>query len=140
MVHSDLRDLHPTPSLGQKLYYITLIDDLNRFCYVYLHHSKSEALERFKAYKTEVELQTKNKIKRLRSNRGGEYIALEYFESVGIIHETIAPYTPQQNGVAEHKNCLLKKMVNAILSYSGLKNSFSGEAMLIKNYLLNRVP
>ena len=31
-------------------------------------------------------------------------------------------------------------MVNAMLSYSGLKNSFWGEAMLTANYLLNRVP
>ena len=95
LVHSDLGDLHATPSLGQKQYYITFIDDLTRFCYVYLVHSKSEALDRFKAYKTEVELQTGTKIKRLRTDRGGEYMDLEYFKSVGIVHETTAPYTPQ---------------------------------------------
>lgn len=140
LVHSDLGDLHATPSLGQKRYYITFIDDVTRFCYVYLVHSKSEALDRFKAYKTEVELQTGNKIKRLRTDRGGEYMDVEYFESCGIIHETTAPYTPQQNGVAERKNRVLKDMVNAMLSYSGLKNSFWGEAMLTANYILNRVP
>ncbi|GJY95462.1 zinc finger, CCHC-type containing protein [Tanacetum coccineum] len=45
--------------------------------------------------------------------RGGEYYDLVFFQSVSIIHETIAPYTPQQNGVAERKNRALKKMVNS---------------------------
>ncbi|KAD4888352.1 hypothetical protein E3N88_20425 [Mikania micrantha] len=40
--------------------------------------------------------------------------------SVGIIHQITAPYTPQQNGVSERKNRVLKEMVNSMLSYSGL--------------------
>ncbi|GJX56357.1 zinc finger, CCHC-type containing protein [Tanacetum coccineum] len=50
---------------------------------------------------------------------------------VEIIHETIAPYTPQQNGVAERKNRALKEMVNSMLSYSGLSEGFWGESMAI---------
>ncbi|GKE40211.1 zinc finger, CCHC-type containing protein, partial [Tanacetum coccineum] len=48
-----------------------------------------------------------------------------------IIHETTAPYTPQQNGVAERKNRALKKIVNSMLSYSGLSEGFWGEAMAV---------
>ncbi|KAD7117163.1 hypothetical protein E3N88_04431 [Mikania micrantha] len=59
---------------------------------------------------------------------------------VGIIHQTTAPYTPQQNGVSERKNRVLKEMVNSMLSYSGLSEGFWGEAMLTACYLLNRVP
>ncbi|KAL0329430.1 UNVERIFIED_CONTAM: Retrovirus-related Pol polyprotein from transposon TNT 1-94 [Sesamum radiatum] len=59
---------------------------------------------------------------------------------VGIIHETTAPYTPQQNGVSEKKNRILKEMVNSMLSYSGLSDGFWGEAMLTACYLINRVP
>ncbi|GKC02274.1 zinc finger, CCHC-type containing protein [Tanacetum coccineum] len=50
--------------------------------------------------------------------------------SLRIIHETTAPYTPQQNGVAERKNRALKEMINFMLSYSGLSEGFWGEAML----------
>ncbi|GKA87334.1 zinc finger, CCHC-type containing protein [Tanacetum coccineum] len=57
-----------------------------------------------------------------------------------IIHETTAPYTPRQNGVAERKNRDLKEMVNSMLSYSGLSEGFWEEAMLTACYLLNRVP
>ncbi|GJR83535.1 zinc finger, CCHC-type containing protein [Tanacetum coccineum] len=48
----------------------------------------------------------------------GEYNDHVFFQSVGIIHETITPYTPQQNGVARRKNIALKEMVNSMLSYS----------------------
>ncbi|GJS57125.1 zinc finger, CCHC-type containing protein [Tanacetum coccineum] len=54
------------------------------------------------------------------TDRGGEYMDTLYFQSLGIIHETTARYTPQQNGISERKNRVLKEMVNSILSYSGL--------------------
>nr|GEX82943.1 zinc finger, CCHC-type [Tanacetum cinerariifolium] len=71
--------------------------------------------------------------------RGGEYYDPVFFQSVGIIHETTALYTPQHNGVAKRKNRALKEMVNSMLSYSGLSEGFWGEAMLTACYLLNRV-
>ncbi|GKE28762.1 zinc finger, CCHC-type containing protein, partial [Tanacetum coccineum] len=62
-----------------------------------------EALDKFKLFKTEVELQQGSLIKRFRTDRGGEYMDTLYFLSVGIIHETTAPYTPQQNGILKGK-------------------------------------
>nr|GEY52524.1 zinc finger, CCHC-type [Tanacetum cinerariifolium] len=50
------------------------------------------------------------------------YEPVEDGSSVGIIHETKAPYTPQQNGVAERKNRALKEMVNSMLSYSVIES------------------
>ncbi|KAI3772173.1 hypothetical protein L6452_03354 [Arctium lappa] len=79
-------------------------------------------------------------IKCLCTDRGGEYYDPVFFQSVGIIHETTAPYTPQQNGMAEWKNRVLKEMVNSMLFYSGLGDGFWGETMLTACYLLNRVP
>ena len=140
LIHSDLCDLHSTPTIGGKRYVINFIDDYSRYCYTYLLNSKDEALEKLRVFKTEVELQQGISIKVFRTDRGGEFYDPTYFQSVGIIHETIAPYTPQQNGVAERKNRTLKEMVNSMLSYSGLSNGFWGEAMLTACYLLNRVP
>ncbi|GJY14033.1 zinc finger, CCHC-type containing protein [Tanacetum coccineum] len=42
-----------------------------RFCYVYLLHNKNEALDKFKVFKTEVELQQGSLMKRFRTDRGG---------------------------------------------------------------------
>ena len=140
LIHNDLCDFHASPSLGNKKYVVTYIDDYSSYCYVFLLHAKDEALGKFKIYKNEVELQKGSLIKRLRTDRGGEYFDPDYFQSVGIIHETTTPYTPQQNGVSERKNRVLKEMVNSMLSYSGLNDGFWGEAMLTACYLLNRVP
>ena len=72
----------------------------------------------FITYKAEAENQLNKNIKILKSNRGGEYESNDFSElcaKFGIIHQTIAPYTPQQNGIAERKNRTLKEMVNSML-------------------------
>ena len=94
--------------------------------------SKDEAIEAFMQYKNEVENQLNKKIKVLRSDRGGEYESPfgEFCLQHGIIHQTTAPYSPQQNGVAERKNRTLKDMMNAMLISSGLPQNLWGEAIL----------
>nr|GEV25674.1 hypothetical protein [Tanacetum cinerariifolium] len=71
---SDLCDLHATPSLRNKNYFVTFIDDASRFCYVYLLHTKDEALDKFKVFKTEVELQQGSLIKRFKTDTGGKAV------------------------------------------------------------------
>ena len=53
--------------------FVTFIDDRSRFCYVYLISSKDETMDMFKTYRAEVENQLSRTIKRVRSDRGGEY-------------------------------------------------------------------
>ncbi|GJY63767.1 zinc finger, CCHC-type containing protein [Tanacetum coccineum] len=52
--------------------------------------------------------------KNMEKYRGGEYYDPSYFQYEGIIHQTTAPYTPQQNGVSKRKNRALKEMVNSM--------------------------
>nr|GEV82847.1 hypothetical protein [Tanacetum cinerariifolium] len=76
-----------------------------------------EAIDKFVLYKTEVENQLGKKIKVVRSDREGEYVSpfVEFCAKHGIRHEFTAPYSPQQNGIAERKNSTLKEMVTAML-------------------------
>ena len=123
LIHSDICEMNGIITKGGKRYFLTLIDDATRFCYIYLLRTKDEALEHFKIYKTEVENQLDKKIKRLRSDRGGEYLSNlfdEYCKECGIIHETTAPYSPQSNGVAERKNRTVCDLANALLQSSGM--------------------
>ena len=69
-----------------------------------LLHTKDEALNYCKIYKNEVELLIGSKIKRIRTDTVGECHDPNYFNSMGIIHETTAEYAQQSNGVAERKN------------------------------------
>ena len=141
LIHTDICDLKFAPTRGGNKYFITFVDDCTKYCYIYLLKSKDEAIDKFKIYKEEVETQQKEKIKTIRSDRGGEYVEPfgEFCSQHGIIHEVTAPYSPQSNGVAERKNRTLKEMMNAMLLSSGLPQSMWGEAILSANYLLNRM-
>lgn len=69
------------------------------------------------------------RIKRLRSDRGGEYSTLslkDFYEKYEIVHEFTAPYTLEHNGIIEMKNITLKNMINAMLLSLGLPNDIWG--------------
>ena len=142
LIHTDVCDLKSIPTRGGNKYFITFIDDNTRYCYVYLLKSKDEAIDKFILYKAEVENQLNKKIKRVRSDRGGEYVSPfgELCAKSGIIHECTPPYTPQSNGIAERKNRTLKEMMNAMLISSGMSQDMWGEAILSANFLLNKIP
>nr|GEX10379.1 protein kinase-like domain, phloem protein 2-like protein [Tanacetum cinerariifolium] len=74
------------------------------------------------------------------TDRCCEYYDPRYFQSTGIVHQVTAPYTPQQNGITERKNCTLMDMVNSMMSHSGLSSGYWDEALLTTCYILNRVP
>ena len=143
LVHTDICELNGMLTRGGNKYFITFIDDFTKFTCVYLMRNKDHAFDMFKVYKSEVENQKDKKIKVLRSDRGGEYFSVEFSsfcEESGIIHQTTAPYTSQQNGLAERKNRTLVEMVNAMLINVRLPTNLWGEALLTACYLHNRIP
>ena len=108
-------------------YFITFMEDLSRFGYVYLMKHKFEAFDKFKEYQCMIKKQTKKYIKVLRSDRGGEYLSSKFFDhlkSKGILSEWIPPYTPQLNGVAERRNRTLIDMVWSMMCFTDLPISF----------------
>ncbi|CAL2253987.1 unnamed protein product [Prunus armeniaca] len=103
LIHSDICGPMQTVTKAGNRFFLTFIDDCTRMCWVYFLRHKSEALTVFKKFKATVELQSGYKLKKLRSDRGGEYTSVEFdsfCEDVGIERQLTTPYTPQQNGVA----------------------------------------
>jgi GAG-pre-integrase domain len=73
LVHTDLCGPMDTSSLGESRYFLLFIDDFSRMNWVYFLQTKVEAFECFKKFKAMVETQSGLKIKKIRSDRGGEY-------------------------------------------------------------------
>jgi hypothetical protein len=48
LIHSNLCEMNGVLTKGEKRYFMTLIDDASKFCYVYLLKTKDEALDYFK--------------------------------------------------------------------------------------------
>ena len=123
-------------------YFITFTDDYSRYGYVYLMKKKYEALDKFKEFKADSEKQLKRHIKSLRSNRGGEYMFIEFvtfLKEHGILSQFSALRTPQQNGVPKRRNRTLLDMVRLMMSLSTLPLSFWGYALETAAYILNMV-
>jgi len=108
---------------------------------MYVIKHKDGVFDMFLSYKTEVENQLDKKIKKIRSNRGGEYLSFnDYCVKEGIIHEVTLPYSPESNGLAERKDRTLKEMMNVMLISSNAPDNLWGEALLIACFLQNRIP
>nr|GEY30121.1 retrovirus-related Pol polyprotein from transposon TNT 1-94 [Tanacetum cinerariifolium] len=62
-----------------------------------------------------------------RTDRGGEFISKEFAafcDEEGIKRELTAPYTPEQNGVAERKNRTIVEMARSMLKSKELPDNF----------------
>ncbi|KAI5335543.1 hypothetical protein L3X38_025676 [Prunus dulcis] len=143
LIHSDLCGPMQTASLGGNKYFITFIDDFSRMCWVYFLRNKSETFHVFKKFKVMVELQSGYHVKRLRTDRGGEYISanfLQFCENLGIERQLTVAYSPQQNGVAERKNRTIVEMAKCMIHAKELPYTLWCEAVNTSVYLLNRSP
>ncbi|KAJ8761673.1 hypothetical protein K2173_004449 [Erythroxylum novogranatense] len=143
LIHSDVCGPMSIHARSGCLYFNTFIDDYSRYGYLYLMRYKSEAFEKFKQFRNEIENQLGKSIKILRSDRGGEYLDqqfLDYLRDNGILSQWTPPYTPQHNGVAERRNRTLLDMVRSMMGFAKLPKSFWGYALETVVYLLNRVP
>lgn len=129
-----------TPSLAGNVYFFTFIDDYSRKTWVYLLKQKYEAFPVFKRFKAMVEKESENHIKILRSDRGGEYMLIDFIEfcqSHGIKRQFTARYTPQGNG---RKNQTIMNIARSMLREKNLPSENWGEVVACAVYILNRSP
>jgi transposase InsO family protein len=141
LIHTDLCGPMKFASLGGSRYFVSFIDDYSRRISVFPINRKSEVIEKFRLYRAASEKQLGLSIKTVRSDNGGEYIGEFRRELLrhGIGIETSAPYTPEQNGVAERMNRTLVESARSMIHAQGLGQEFWGEAIVTAAYIRNRV-
>ena len=124
-------------------YFITFIDDLSRYEYVYLMKHKSESFDKFKEFRNEVQNQLGKTIKVLRFDRGGEYLSQEFdnhLKDCGIFSQLTPPEKPHLNDVFERRNQTLLDIVRSVMSLADLPISFWGYALETTAHTLNSSP
>jgi transposase InsO family protein len=144
LVHTDLWGPAQTESVAGHLYYISFTDDFSQETKVQFLKMKSKALSAFKDYETELKRQTPGaKIKKLRSDRGGEYLSTEfnrYLKDQGIKQQLTIHHSPQQNGVAERLNRTLVEHARAMLLGQDMPKILWVEALNYTTWLKNHLP
>ncbi|WVY91926.1 hypothetical protein V8G54_037440 [Vigna mungo] len=143
LIHTDLCGPITPESFSGKRYFVSFIDDFSRRTWVYFLKEKSEDFETFKKFKVMVKKETNKVIKTVRSDRGGEFTSAEfnkYCEEHGIKRFLTAPYSPQQNSVAERKNRTILDMVRCMLKGKNMPKKFWAEAVQCAVYVQNRCP
>ena len=142
LVHSDVCGPMQTTSLGGARYFVTFIDDYSRCVKVDCISSKDQVFDKFREFEARVTNETGLKIKTLRTDGGGEYTSAKFenfLKQKGIQHEVTAPYSPQQNGVAERMNRTLVEAARSMIFNAGLSKAYWGEAVATAAYVRNRV-
>jgi transposase InsO family protein len=104
---------------------------------------KSEVFNKFKEFKALVKNLSEIKIKILRSDNGGEFIADDFktfCREVWIRRELTTPYNPQQNGVAERNNRSIMEVVKSMIHDRDLPMHLWEEATRTFVYVYNKIP
>ncbi|CAL2255037.1 unnamed protein product [Prunus armeniaca] len=143
LVHTDVCGPMQTATKSGNRYFLTFIDDRTRMCWIYFLRYKSEVFSVFKKFKAMVELQSGYKLKKLRSDRGGEYTSTEFSkfcDDMGMERQLTVAHSPQQNGVAERKNRSIVEMAKCMMFEKKMPLEFWVEAVNTAVYVLNRCP
>ena len=122
---------------------VSYIDHYTEISSVYFLKNKGEQINAFKSFKAKIENQSGRKIKMFYCDGGGEYNSTEFNNLLiksGIIKHSTAPYSPQQNGMAERWNRTVIEKARAMLLHAGLDYKFWADAVHTANFLRNRTP
>lgn len=141
-VVSDLIGEMQVPSFSGAKYALTITDDHSSYTWITFLTNKHEATNAIRDFVTMVSTQFGRKVKRFHTDNGGEYVNVplsQFFKANGIIHDTTAPYSPQQNGIAERKGRTLFDMARTQLFDSGLPAKYWAESVNHAVYIRNRL-
>ncbi|CAI7773875.1 unnamed protein product, partial [Closterium sp. NIES-54] len=135
----------PLPVQGHKgeRYFQTIVDDWSRLMWAYPLKQKDHAASTIKEdWLPFVEKQAECVVKRIWTDRGGEFLGAEmtaWLKKQGIQRELTTAYTPQSNGVAERANRTILQTARALLIESGVGNSMWPHAVRHATVARNRV-
>ncbi len=142
LVHSDLCGPMQVSTPKGCRFFVLFTDDFSGWRVVYFLREKSEVPDRFKEYVRELHGETGHFVRTLRTDNGGEFCSQsfdQWLSEKGIRHESSAPHTPEQNGVAERANRTIVEGGRSLLYAQHIPLELWAEAISCTVYVLNRV-
>lgn len=101
LIHIDVWGPYKQITHNKCSYFLTIVDDHSRATWVFLFAHKTQVPNLIKHFISYVQNQFQTTVKIIRTDNGSEFINFDvtsYMSSVGIVHQTSCPHTPQQNG------------------------------------------
>ncbi|GKC71220.1 retrovirus-related pol polyprotein from transposon TNT 1-94, partial [Tanacetum coccineum] len=141
LLHMDLCGPMRVASINGKKYILVIVDDYSRFTWVKFLRSKDEAPDFIIKFLKMIQVRLKVTVRRIRTDNGTEFVnqtLREYYEKVGISHETSVARSPQQNGVVERRNRTLIEAARTMLIYAKAPLFLWAEAVATACYTQNR--
>nr|GEZ55468.1 retrovirus-related Pol polyprotein from transposon TNT 1-94 [Tanacetum cinerariifolium] len=120
LLHMDLCRPMRIESINGKKYILVIVDDYSRFTWVKFLRSKDETLDFIIKFLKRIQVRLKVPVRHIQIDNGTEFInhtLRDYYEEVGISHETSVARSPQQNGVVEIRNHTLIEAARLLCFY-----------------------
>ncbi|GJS64650.1 retrovirus-related pol polyprotein from transposon TNT 1-94 [Tanacetum coccineum] len=94
-------------SINGKKYILVIVDDYTSFTWVKFLRSKDEAPDAIIKCIKNIQVHLNATVRNVRTDNGTKFVnqtLRDFYENVGILHQTLVACTPQQNGAAEAIN------------------------------------
>ncbi|KAI5022227.1 hypothetical protein ZWY2020_058957 [Hordeum vulgare] len=142
LLHVDLFGPPSWDSPGGKKYGRVIVDDYSRYTWVFFLKSKDDTKITFIDFAKQAQQNFDKEILEIRRDNSFEfkkYTLEEFLSDEGSEHQYSAPYTPQQNDVAERKNHTLVEMARSMLDEYKSPHSSWDESVNIACHASNRL-
>ncbi|GJV04202.1 retrovirus-related pol polyprotein from transposon TNT 1-94 [Tanacetum coccineum] len=138
LLHMDLCGPMRVASINGKRYILVIVDDYSRFTWVRFLKTKDEAPAAIIKCIKNIQVRLKATVRNVRTDNGTEFVnqtLREWYENVGITHQTFVARTPQQNGVVERRNRTLVEAARTMLIFSRAPLFLWAEAINTASYI-----
>nr|GEV84656.1 retrovirus-related Pol polyprotein from transposon TNT 1-94 [Tanacetum cinerariifolium] len=120
LLHMDLCGPMRVASINEKWYILVIVKDYSRFTWVRFLKTKDVAPAAIIKCIKNIQVRLNATVQNVRTNNGTGFVnqtLREFYENVGISHQTSVAHTLQQNGVAERRNRTLVEAARTMLIF-----------------------
>ncbi|GJZ77525.1 retrovirus-related pol polyprotein from transposon TNT 1-94 [Tanacetum coccineum] len=141
LLHMDLCGPMCVASINGKRYILVIVDDYSRFTWVRFLKTKDEAPAAIIKCTKNIQVHLNATVRNVQTDNGTKFVnqtLSEFYENVGISHQTSVARIPQQNGVFERRNQTLVEAARTMLIFSKAPLFLWAEAINAACYTQNR--